>query len=336
MNKTTGITVAALALVGVVGGVIAVGPSGAESTNVDASKAAPIEVAQAAPAVTPAAAATSDAAAPADTQSADSSAAANDADTLERAANEAPEITRVSGQLVKSDGSPVANGVIYFVFQNRLNEIPHANPLEKVKAMAEVAAAVDSEGSFTLKMKPGNFAMVYDPAATEAPVEAGPESMTKMKKLTRDQVQARIAAIKENASKGVPIENGKLGEAYVIENRFVRPPVSDFGQLALQSPAVITVKAMSEAGEPIEFPATLRLRGKNGDIMEPHTPSVSKKATYEFHDLMPQEYQVFAIGTLPRPGAGDEITTPTVSNDQLIFTGESLSHEVVVEQPKAE
>lgn len=251
-------------------------------------------------------------------------------------ADKAPESTVVSGHLVNADGSSAAGGVVYFVFQNRLNEVAHADPLVQIKSMAESAVAVDEEGSFTLKMQPGNFAMIYDPNEIDAPAGPGPNSMAVTRKLTREQVQTRIAAIKENAMQGLPIINGKIGEAFVVENRYVRPPVSNFGDVQLQDKAVVTVRAVDDAGELINFPATLRLRGKNGDIMEPHTPSVSKRATYEFYDLMPQSYQVFALGTLPRPGGGDELTTPTLTNDQFVFAGEALSQDVVVEQPKTE
>src|SRR5690606_4582181 len=123
---------------------------------------------------------------------------------------------------------------------------------------------------------------------------------------------------------------GMLESAYVIENRFVRPPASSFGIIQLQSDAIVTIKAVTEDGELINFPATLRIRGKNGDILEPHTPGVNRRAQDDFHDIMPQSYQVFSLGTLPRPGAGDTITTPTVTNDQFIFVGDPLTHEVIV------
>lgn len=249
-------------------------------------------------------------------------------------ASEAPEMTAVSGHLVLSDGSSASGGALYFVFQNRLNEIPHTNPLEKVRAMAEETAVIDDEGSFSLVMKPGNFAMVYDPEETDPQAGPGPESMAVMQKFSPDQVQARIAAIKENAAKGLPIENGRIGRGYIVENRFVRPPIANFGDIQLQDNAVATILAVDANGEPINFPATLRLRGKNGDILEPHTPSISTRATYTFHDLEPQSYQVFALGSLPRPGGGDEITTPTVSNDQFVFADESITHEVLVELPE--
>lgn len=328
MKKIAGIAFAAAAVVGIAGAIMGVGSS---SDSVQASEVSGAgsfdesrEIAQA-PAPT-------DAAAPADAgQTASTVTPFDDSGTTD--SEQAPEVTDVSGHLIKADGSSVAGGVIYFVFQGRLNEIPHTNPLEKVKAMAEEAVSVDAGGSFTLNMKPGNFAMIYDPNATEVPADPGPESMSVMKRLTKEQVQGRIAAIKENAVKGLPIQNGKLGDAFVIENRFIRPPISNFGDLQLQNNAVVTITAVDDKGELITFPATLRLRGKNGDIMEPHTPSISKRAQYSFHDLMPQSYQVFALGSLPRPGAGDEITTPTISNDQFVFTDESLTHEVVVEQP---
>lgn len=333
MKKSILITIAALAIIGL-GGCVMDSDASSDRRDITASEPAmgdeSIEVAQAP--VAPDATGTETPAVP--------SAAAASADrgsvVSEEEAENAPEVTTVSGQLVNADGTPVSGGVAYFVFQGRLNEIPHTNPLDKVMAMTEKAVAVDTEGSFTLRIKPGNFAMVYSPAATEVPAEPGPESMAAMRRLSPEQVQARIAAIKENAAKGLPIKNGKLGEAFVIENRFVRPPISDFGELQLQSNAVATVKALDENDEPINFPATLRLRGKNGDIMEPHTPSINTRAQYSFHDIMPQSYQVFALGTLPRPGAGDEVTTPVVTNDQFVFTGEPLTHEVVVEPGSSE
>ncbi len=325
MMKSTGISFAALAVVALAGGILAGCTSNSDAESMDKRSE---EIAQVAPGTGVTETDSTPEAAPATAET------ESEEVPLERDINEAPEITTVAGQLVGSEGTPASGGVLYFIFQNRLNEIPHANPLDKVRAMAEDAVAVDSQGSFTLKLKPGNFAMVYDPTATEVPAEPGPESMAVMKKVTRESVQARIAAIKENASVGIPIENGKLGEAFVIENRYIRPPISNFGQVQLQNPGIVTVKAVDGNGELINFPATLRLRGKNGDIMEPHTPSVSTRAQYTFHDLMPQSYQVFALGTLPAPGAGDQVTTPVIENDQFIYTGDVLSHEVVVEQPK--
>jgi len=338
MKKVTGITAAVLLCAGItVGGYMALGDNdGAKAASSDIEAAAQpesLEIAQAA--ARPAAV---EATAPATAPSAPAALADNAATetsgivTADDAAL-APETTEVSGHLVLPDGKSAADGVVYFVFQNRLNEVPHTDSVDKIKNMVEAAAEVDEEGSFTLKMKPGNFAMLYDPAAVEAPSQPGPESMSVVRKLSRDQVQSRIAAIKENAMQGLPISDGKIGDAYIVENRFVRPPISNFGDIQLQNDGVVTVKAVDDKGEPINFPATLRLRGKNGDIMEPHTPSVSKRAQYSFHDIMPQSYQVFALGTLPRPGAGDELTTPTVSNDQFVYTGEPLDHEVVVEQP---
>lgn len=250
----------------------------------------------------------------------------------EQLEKEPPELSSISGHLVDKDGKSVTNGGgVYFVFQNRLNEIPHAGSLAKAKAISETSVALDNEGSFTLKLKPGNFAIIYDPKAEKDSLgEPGPESMAVLKKLSSDQVKSKIEAIKENATKGLPISNGKLEDAFVVENFYVRPPVSDFGDIQLQDDGAVKIVAKTENNETIDFPATLRLRGKNGDIMEPHTPSVSNKGEYVFYDILPQSYQVFALGTLPKPGAGDEITTPTIKNDQFIYTGEPLDHEVIV------
>jgi hypothetical protein len=336
MKKLAGITFGTLLVAGIAAGAFfAVSTNESANASSSANLESPLsgrELAQAAPSPVPFAAADDSAPAPVSSSSDVSAPATSETVTAEQAAK-APETTEVSGHLLNADGTSATAGVVYFVFQNRLNEISHTSPLEKAKSMAEAAVAVDEEGSFTLKMKPGNFAMIYDPAATEAPEGPGPDSMAVVRRLTREQVQGRIAAIKENALQGLPISNGKIGDAFVIENRYVRPPVSNFGDMQVQSKAVATVKALDEAGELINFPATLRLRGKNGDIMEPHTPSVSKRAQYEFHDIMPQSYQVFALGTLPRPGAGDSLSTPTVTNDQFVFIGEPLTHEVVVKQP---
>ena len=47
--------------------------------------------------------------------------------------------------------------------------------------------------------------------------------------------------------------------------------------LKLQDDAIVVITANDASGSPIDFPAALRLRGKNGDILEPHTPSMSDK-----------------------------------------------------------
>jgi hypothetical protein len=242
----------------------------------------------------------------------------------------------VSGHLSNADKSSANGGVVYFVFQSRLNEIPAENSLDRVKAIAEKAVALDEGGSFTLNMAPGNYALVYDPAGDAANVPGpGPDSMAMAKKMTREQVEQRIATIKQNAQTGLPIQTGKIGDAFVVENRFVRPPEVSFGEMQLQDDAIVVITANDADGKPIDFPAALRLRGKNGDILEPHTPSVSDIGTYSFFDIQPQSYQVFALGTKPKPGtANDEITTPTVKNDQFVFDGTPIKQTVTVEPGK--
>ncbi|MGI8908720.1 MAG: hypothetical protein ACR2IE_19790 [Candidatus Sumerlaeaceae bacterium] len=248
---------------------------------------------------------------------------------------EPPELTNVSGHIVNADGSGAKAGVAYFIFQSRLNEIPRDNPLDKVKAMAEKSVAIDEGGSFTLTMAPGNYALVYDPAADPASIPGpGAESMAVSKKMSRELVDQRIATIKDNAQNGLPVQNGKIGEAFVVENRYVRPPQVDFGDIILQDEAVVRVLANDASGQPIDFPVALRLRGKNGDIMEPHTPSVSEKGRYSFFDVQPQSYQVFALATRPKPGMGDEVTTPTIKDSQLAFDGDPVEHKVIVEAGK--
>lgn len=244
-----------------------------------------------------------------------------------------PELTEVSGKLMVAPDEPTTGGVAYFIFQRRLMEIPHENPLEKIRAMREATAEVDRDGSFTLTMQPGNFALVFEPGveAEEELFEPGEESMAAARqRLTPDQIRDRIAVIRENAQRGLPIENGKIGDAYIVENRIVRPPLVAFGEMVLGQDNSATILATNEDKKPIDFPATLRLRGKSGDIYEPHPPSVSKPGEFTFHNLFPQSYEVFGLPTRPREGKEDEATTPTIKNAMFMFEGEPVEHTVVV------
>jgi hypothetical protein len=247
-----------------------------------------------------------------------------------------PELTVVGGRFVKDDFTTIGGGTVYFIFQERLKELPHENTLEKVRAMAEAAAEVDAEGNFYLEMKPGNFAIVYDPNTPFKPEMAapGPESMEKLRKRTPEQIKQVVAAIRENAAKGLPIKDGRIGDAYIIENRFVRPPVVDFGEMPLgvdQSAKVIAVK---ENGEVVDFPVMLKLRGKNGDIYLPHTPTINTPGEFVFCDLEPQRYDVFAVGVKMAPREDAPVTTPTLENTAFEFEGEPLVHKVTVKLPK--
>ncbi len=247
----------------------------------------------------------------------------------------APELTVVGGRFVRDDFTTIGGGVVYFVFQERLKELPHENPLAKAKAMAETAAEVDEEGNFYLEMKPGNFALIYDPNEKFSPEKAqpGPESMEKLRKRTPEQVKALVDAIRENAAKGLPIKDGRLGDAYVIENRFVRPPVVDFGEMPLGVDQSVTVIAVKENGEIVDFPVMLKLRGKNGDVYEPHTPTLNTPGQFVFCDVEPQRYDVFAIGVRMAPKADAPITTPTLENAAFEFEGVPMEHKVTVKLP---
>lgn len=192
---------------------------------------------------------------------------------------------------------------------------------------------MDKDGSFTLEMAPGNFAMFFDPSAKASPeaLKAGPDSMAAIQKHDPERVKARIAAIKENARKGLPISDGMLGASmYVIENRIVRPPFTDFGQMILLQDNSVTLLALDEAGNPITFPAVLKIRGKSGDVYEPHNPTLNAPGQYVFHDVFPQMYTVIALATRPKPGEGDEATTPTIKNAQFVFETGPMLHEVTV------
>ena len=246
---------------------------------------------------------------------------------IDRSGEPPPELTEVNGRLMVDEDTGSTGGVIYFVFQSRLMEIPHADPMEKVTAMSETAVAVDEDGSFTLNMAPGTYAMVYDPEATfsEDLAKPGPDSIGAQKRRTVD-----IETIKENAQKGLPIKDGRLGTAYVIENRSIRPPIVSFGEMDLGVDHSARVLAMGGDGKPIDFPAMLRLRGMNGDIYFSQPLSVSDPGVYKFSDLIPQRYDVFALATKPKPGSGDEATTPSIENGAFMFEGDPIEHKVTV------
>lgn len=264
----------------------------------------------------------------------------SDAKTKTDEAPKPPELTLVTGRLMKSESEGAAGGVAYFVFQRRLLELPHANALDKAKAMAETSVAIDAGGSFSLSMAPGNYALIYDPAA-QGPVDsskAGPESIAANKRRTREQFEALKAVFQENSTKGIPIAGGKLESAFVIENRAVRPPVVDFGEMLLGADHSITVRAMTAKEQLVDFPVSLHLRGHNGDILEPHMLSQSEPATFHFFDAFPQPYQVFATGQRPKPGsgAGDKMTTPTIGNAAFVFEGKPMEIKVTVNEGSAE
>lgn len=263
----------------------------------------------------------------------------NDAKTSPTAAQggvqKPPELTVVGGRFVRDDFTTIGGGTVYFIFQERLKELPHDNTLAKVRAMAEVAAEVDAEGNFYLEMKPGNFALVYDPNTPFQPemAQPGPESMERLRKRTPEQIKQLVATIRENAAKGLPIKEGRIGDAYVIENRFVRPPLVDFGEMPLgvdQSAKVIAVK---EDGQVVDFPVLLKLRGKNGDVYLAHPPTLNTPGEFLFRDLEPQRYDVFAEGVRLAPSDDAPITTPTLENTAFEFEGEPLVHKVTVKLP---
>src|SRR4051812_43182333 len=76
---------------------------------------------------------------------------------------EPPEMTSVTGRLMKDKDTGAGAGSAYFIFQRRMLEIPHENSLEALHAMAETVTAVDSDGSFTLRMAPGNYLLLFEP-----------------------------------------------------------------------------------------------------------------------------------------------------------------------------
>ncbi len=98
----------------------------------------------------------------------------------------------------------------------------------------------------------------------------------------------------------------------------------------------VTVQAVKENGEVVDFPVMLKLRGKNGDICEPHLPTTSSPGRFVFADLIPQRYDVFAIGVKLEPRADAPETTPTLENTAFEFDGTPLEHKVTVKLEAAE
>ncbi len=243
-----------------------------------------------------------------------------------------PELTKVSGRLMLEKDVPTTGGTVFFVFQKRISEIPADGSLERVREMAEAVAGVDKEGSFTLEMAPGNFLLVYDPFTDPTPevLKPGPDSQAVVKKLTREQIQKRIDLMKQTNEKGLAVVDGALPGGFVIENRLVRPPITEFGDMILGEINTVKVTAKDQAGKPIDFPADLKLRGKNGDIYESHPTSLLEPGVYLFADVAPQRYDVIGRPTKPEPGAGEQMYMPLVKDAAFIYEGKPLEHSVVV------
>jgi hypothetical protein len=255
-----------------------------------------------------------------------------------KAPEKPPELTDVSGRLMYDDDTGTTGGVAFFIRQSRLNELPHEDPIARVRAMSEVGVAIDAGGSFTLEMAPGNYALIFDPSAT-ADAEAlkpGADSSAVSKRMTPEKIKARIEAIKENAQKGLPVKNGQLDGAFVIENVHIRPPVTDFGEMVLGVDHSVTIRAVNDQGTPSDLPVILRLRGLNGDVYEPHPMSSGEPATYKFHDLFPQRYDAFVFAARAKPGSDDGATTPVLKNAAFMFEGKPLEQRVTVTPPEPE
>lgn len=287
------------------------------------------EVAQA-PASTPRlATATTPEAAPAEP----AAPAASETAASEEEVSTPPELTVVSGRILEAEDKPVSGGVAWWIFQSRIRELPQTGALDYVKRVAEYAAAVKEDGSFEKLIAPGNYVLVYEAGAPASAADSapGPESMAKTQgPVDREVIQKRIAAMRENAQKGTAIKDGKLEGAYVLENRLVRPPITQLGDMILGEDDSLTVEATDADGKPLEVPAILRLRGKNGDILEPHPVTAANPSTFVFRGLIPQEYAVFATAAQPAPGTDEKSTTPTIENGQVLFEGDPIRHVVTV------
>ena len=145
-----------------------------------------------------------------------------------------PELTVVSGRLLLDKDLPTTGGLAYFVFQRRISEIPVDGAMERAREMAEAVVAVDKEGSFSLEMAPGNYLLIYDPfPPANTDMGPGPDSQAVAQKLTKAQIDKRIELIKRTAQEGLGIVDGAIPGGFVIENRFIKPPVTEFGEMVL-------------------------------------------------------------------------------------------------------
>ncbi len=233
-----------------------------------------------------------------------------------------PELTQVSGRLLLEADVPTTGGVAYFVFQRRISEIPTDGAMARVREMAEAAVAIDKGGSFSLEMAPGNYLMVYDPFETETSnLKPGSDSQSVAKKLTKEQIDKRVALMKRSAEQGLAVTNGALPGGFVIENRIIKPPITEFGEMILGAVNRVTVKALAEDGAPLPYPAVIKLRGKNGEIYEAHPPAVSELGTYVYHDVFTQRYDAFGEPTKPAPDSGDKPYVPIVNDGSFVFEG---------------
>ena len=242
-----------------------------------------------------------------------------------------PELTVVSGRLLLDKDLPTTGGLAYFVFQRRISEIPVDGAMARAREMAEAVVAVDKEGSFSLEMAPGNYLLIYDPfPPANSDMGPGPDSQAVAQKLTKAQIDKRIELIKRTAQEGLGIVDGAIPGGFVIENRLIKPPVTEFGEMVLGDVNRVTVKALAEDDKPLPYPAPLKLRGKNGEIYEPHPPSVTEPGEYVFHDVFPQRYDVFGDATKPPPGMGDKPYIPVISDGAFVFEGETMDVTVKV------
>jgi len=194
--------------------------------------------------------------------------------------------------------------------------------MARVKEMAEAAVAIDKGGSFSLEMAPGNYLLVYDPFENvTSDLKPGADSQAVAKKLTKEQIDKRVALMKRSAEQGLAVVNGALPGGFVIENRIIKPPVSEFGEMILGAVNRVTVKALAEDGKPLPYPAIIKLRGKNGEIYESHPPTVSELGTYVYHDVFTQRYDAFGEPTKPAPDSGDKPYVPIVDDGSFVFEG---------------
>lgn len=301
---------------------------------------------------------------------------------------EAPEWTTVTATLsgLPEDAEP--GGVVFFLPQRRLIEIPAGKgALDAVAERSEGSAPVSPKGRVELRLPPGNYILTWDPNASsnERGVITSPAASDPAKSLGtlgkpgplslqlaeqgstgRDQVAARrLAAIREVSESGRPtvLRGNELNlegntadilPVFVVFNRFVRPPLVDLGTWTADAPdkGTVIIRLTEKDGSPM-LQGTMRIRGHNGDMLEPlpqgrvQLPEklgfVTGPGVFVFRDVLAQPYQAVLQSAPPAPPAGavpgtrasevlqgtkipkptDRPTDRTIADPDFVYDGEN-------------
>jgi hypothetical protein len=300
----------------------------------------------------------------------------------------AAEWTTVTATLSGLPENARPGGVVFFLLQRRLLEIPPGPmALDAIASRCEASAAVSTTGIIEARLPPGNFLMVWDPNAQaddqgritsprasspSQPIanlgQPGPESLQSAP--TDEAGKARVSRQRREAIahagqseqptvvQGNRLNTGNQGTdrlpVFVAFNRFLRPPAVDLGTWSASeaNTSLIRITLLDADGSPTTR-GTLRIRGHNGDMLEPLPLSRvasgdgSRRAepgVHLFRDVLPQPYQAVLQDAPPPPPAGaapgtlasavhasNQVPQPSsrpadriISNPDFIFDGTSL------------